>query len=357
MKFVLLFAVCAVAFGQAKLTGGSGKMYIGGRPGVVLILDEATEKVVGQFKTRTGTPSLGGMILSKDKKLGFWDAENHEDIEIADLADGKVIDTFRLSEGNKKVRVRALEVDPTNSFLVFMSKSYTKLSDHFEIGPNEIVLYDIKQHKIARKIPWPKDEEREFAAFKYSPDGKLLYIFGEDIIVLDTTKDFKEVDKWELTKPYEDGLGRVAFGGLDDTYEDPGFFTGIFTVQDSVQNRRIMGIGRVNLERKSVDFNALGPATGVSFTMAPNREWGYGLHQEIGKYEFWTFDLKNHKIHSRTEFQGRPRMSLKTSSNGKLLYIYMAGRTIDIYEAATYKYLRTIELDTDMAGLLLVPGK
>ena len=47
-------------------------------------------------------------------------------------------------------------------------------------------------------------------------------------------------------------------------------------------------------------------------------------------------------------------MSLKTSSNGKLLYIYQAGNTIDLYEAATYKYLRTITLDADMTTTLYV---
>ena len=39
----------------------------------------------------------------------------------------------------------------------------------------------------------------------------------------------------------------------------------------------------------------------------------------------------------RAEFEGRPRMSLKTSTNGKILYIYNAGNTIDYYDAATYK--------------------
>ena len=49
-------------------------------------------------------------------------------------------------------------------------------------------------------------------------------------------------------------------------------------------------------------------------------------------------------------------MALKTSSNGKLLYIYQAGPTIDLYEAATYKFLRTVTLDIDMTGLVLVPA-
>lgn len=110
----------------------------------------------------------------------------------------------------------------------------------------------------------------------------------------------------------------------------------------------------MNLQQKSVDFYALGPAAPVSFSLAPGRKWGYGLLDEIGKYEFWSFDLANRKLGSRVEFAGRPRMALKTSSNGKLLYIYEAGNTIDLYDAATFKYLRTITLDADMTTNLYV---
>ena len=47
-------------------------------------------------------------------------------------------------------------------------------------------------------------------------------------------------------------------------------------------------------------------------------------------------------------------MSLKTSSNGKLLYIFTAGNTIDLYDAETYQYLRTITLDGDQTTELFV---
>src|SRR5207302_8134587 len=89
-------------------------------------------------------------------------------------------------------------------------------------------------------------------------------------------------------------------------------------------------------------------------SLAPDRKRAYGLLQEIVHYEFWTFDLEHHKLATKMEFDGRPRMALRTSSNGKVLYIYQAGNTIDLYEASTYKYLRTITLDADMTTELLV---
>jgi hypothetical protein len=116
-----------------------------------------------------------------------------------------------------------------------------------------------------------------------------------------------------------------------------------------------MGVARVNLGAKSVDFSVLGPDESVSFSLAPGRRKAYGLHQEVGNYEFWTFDLEGRRVESKTRFNGRPRMSLAPSSNGRLLYIYGAGNTIDVYDAATYRYLRTVELDADMTTVIIVP--
>src|SRR5438067_4143889 len=59
-----------------------------------------------------------------------------------------------------------------------------------------------------------------------------------------------------------------------------------------------MGLARVNLTAKRFDFWAIGPAVQlpvgarpVSFSLAPDRKRAYGLLQEIGRYEFWTFDV------------------------------------------------------------------
>ena len=352
----LLLLAAAPEWAADKLTGGNGTLYLGGRPNKIFMIDEATEKVIGEIACKTGVPR--GMTLSQDRKRFYLLNIAFEDMEVVDIPSRQVIDTFRLSEGNKKMRIFGYEPDPLNRYLILLVKSSTKLVDRFEIGPPTLLQYDLKEHKVMRTVPWPKDEEREGIGMRFSPDGKLLYFFGDDILAYDTT-DFKQVDKWELSRPIEDGFGRINLGFPDDLNEDPGFFTGIFTVQDAVQNRRIMGIARVNLGKKDVDFYPIGPAVGVgSFSLAPGRKWGFGLHSEIGKYEFWSFDLEHRKLGAHTEFPGRPRMSLKTSSTGKLLYIYQAGNTIDLYEAATFKYLRTISLDADMTtNLYVMPAR
>lgn len=343
--------VCFAAAPPPKVTGGNGTLYIGGWPNKIFVIDEATEKVTGTIEVASGDPTR--MVLSKDRKRFYLVNAVAEQVEIIDIASRKSVDHFTLSEGRKKIRIRSLIPDPLDRFVIMLVKAAEKKVDRFEISPPSLVVYDLKEHKISRTIPWPNNEEREGVNIMMSPDGKLLYFFADDVLIYDTT-EFKQVDKWELSRPAEEGMGRFDFGPRDTTYEEPGFYSGIFVVQDPVQNRRTMGVARVNLSAKNVDFWPLGPARPVGFSLAPDRKRAYGLLQEIGHYEFWTFDLEHHKLGTKMEFDGRPRMALRTSSNGKVLYIYQAGNTIDLYEASTYKYLRTLTLDADTTTELFV---
>ena len=126
-----------------------------------------------------------------------------------------------------------------------------------------------------------------------------------------------------------------------------------------MQHRSLMGVARVDLVKRQVDVFTLGPTEQLrGFALAPGKKRAYGLRSTVGAYEFWSFDLEHRKLGSHLEFPGRPRMQLKVSTNGKLLYLCGAGNTIDLYDAANYQYLRTITLDADMTtGLYVIPGK
>jgi hypothetical protein len=335
--------------------GGDHLLYIGTYAGSIQIFDEATEKMAGEIKLQTGIPR--SLTLSQSRSKFYVLDSTTEKIEIVDIPTRTTQSTFSLSEGNKQVRIRGLQVDPLERFLILLTRSATKQIDRWEISDIAMQFYDLSQKKITRTIPWPRGEEREFVNIRFSPDGKLLYFFGDDVLILETT-NFTEVDTWPLSRQIEPGLGRVNFGSVDDFNEDPGFFTGLFTTQDPIQNRRIMNLGRVNLVAKTIDLTPIGPAEGVSFAMAADRKRGYGLMQQIGRYEFWAFDVAQKKLLGRTPFEGRPRMALRVSSNGKLLYIYQAGATIDVHDAASYKRLRTIEMNADQTtALFILPKK
>ena len=94
MKVVASLCIAALvpAFGaEEKLIGGNGTLYIGGRPGHIAIIDEATEKQVGEIKMKTGTPA--DIEISQDKKRFYCMDMSFENVEIVDIASRQVIDT------------------------------------------------------------------------------------------------------------------------------------------------------------------------------------------------------------------------------------------------------------------------
>ena len=338
----------------SRLTGGNGTLYLGGYAHKIYVIDEATEQVADEIQVTSGIPR--SLTLSADRQRFYLNDMTQEHFEIIDIASRSTLDTFTLSKGRTRTRIDGFAVDPQERYVILLTRSATKQVDRFEISPMELVRYDLSTHAVTGTIPWPDGEERQRLNMLFSPDGSLLYFFVDQVVIYETT-GFTEVDRWDLSEPLEPGLGAMRFGFRGGLNEEFGFYTGLFTVRSPVRDGRQMGVARVNLNEKAVeDFYTLGPATGVSFSMTADRTMAYGLVQEIGHYELWTFDLANRRLGPRQPFDGRPRMSLKPSSNGQLLYVYQAGQTIDIYEADTYGYLRTLDLEADATtDLIIIP--
>ena len=332
--------------------GGNGIIYMAAYDQSILVIDENTLEVVDRIETTTGIPI--SLTLSQNHERIYLRNAEFEEIEIIDVATRKSIDSFTLSRGRSKVRIWGMTVDPQEEFVILNTMRYTKRIDRWEIDDPVLLKYDLEAKEVTDTIPWPDGEERQRVRLMFSPDGEYLYFFGRDILVLET-ENYTETDRWELSRPLEEGLGRFSFGFPRSSHDEPGIHTGLFNFTDPVQNRRIMGIARVNLAERDFDFFTLGPSRGVSFRLAPGGRKGYGLVQQIGNYEMWTFDLEGRRVESRQRFAGRPRMSLEVSSNGELLYIYNAGSTIDVYDADTYEFLRTVAYDADMTSFIMIP--
>ncbi len=337
----------------AQTSGGDGTIYMTTYDNAVYVIDEATLEVSGTIPTQSGIPV--GLLLSHDRSRLYVVDATSQHVETIDVEAGRSIDTFTLSSGRTQVRIGGLQVDPENRYAVFVTRAYTKGRDRFEIGPSLILRYDLAQKQVTDTIPWPDDEERSNVRMMFSPDGDLLYLFTDGIVALET-EGFTEVDRWDLSDSLEPGLGRFGFGFPTSLHEEPGIHTGLFRVTDPVQNRRLMGVARVDMASRDVDFYTLGPSEPVGFTLAPDGSTAYGLYQTIGRYEFWTFDLEGRRVADRQPFEGRPRMGLLSSTNGEYLYVLNAGNTIDVYRADTYEYVRTASFDADMISYVLVPS-
>ena len=338
-----------------EVSAGDGTLYLGGFPSRIFVIDEATTRVVDEIAVPHGSPRA--MVVSEDRERFYFLDPTMEYLTTVDVASREVTDSFRFSEGNRTVRIRGFRAAPDGRTAILTLDTAVKLIDRFEVEPYRLVEVDLTSHEILQDLPWPTGEPTPRSSFLYSPDGEYVYHFGRDVIVLET-EGFTEVDRWSLREPVQPGVGPIRFGfSTDLIYEEPGFFTNLFTLHDEAQDRDLMGIARIDLPNREVDFYTLGPARGIQFALAPGRRTAYGLQSSIEGYEFWTFDLEQRRIGNRRQVAGRPRMALDVSTNGEVLYISSAGNTIDFYDAASFDYLDTLALDGDMtSGLIIVPS-
>ena len=164
------------------VTAGTGKLYIGTYKGDIQIYDEATEKLEDRIVLKTGLPR--SLTPSADRTKFYVLDSTFEKLEVVDIATRKTLNTFQLSSGNKHTRVTSLVADPQNRYLVLLTRTATKLVDRWDIGAPTLNQFDLASGQITRTIPWPKGEERETVNLRFSPDGKLLYFFGDDVTIM-----------------------------------------------------------------------------------------------------------------------------------------------------------------------------
>ena len=368
--FALLCLSFVSALSPAASAGtvntGTQLMYLGVWPHTVLVMDAAQGKIVDKINLPTDIART--LVLSPDRTKLYASTVKDNSIVTIDLATRKATDSFPLSVGNTNYRLAGLAIDPSGKMLYSIVTPIVKQIDHFDVNPPEFVTIDLAARKITRTVPFPKDEPVPNSyrrSIKVSPDGKLLYLFGENIQVY-STSDFKPVKTIELSKTTDPTTDGLSLSPIEDPNESIGKVTGIFETSDPYVHRRIFGIAEVDLASMSYDLTPVGPAEANMLPMmtTPDRKLGYtvAIHGTHGDRvtEFWVFDMATKKIINRRQFLGRTRLNFGMTADGTKLMIYNAGFEIELYDAKSLELLKTINLEGDTTSNLVVmplPGK
>ena len=171
-----------------------------------------------------------------------------------------------LSKDSMKVRMWGFSLDPKDRFAVLLVKTYTKKLDRYEVEQADAAALRSREARGDRHDPVAARRGARGRADLFSPKGDLMYFFTTDDVLIYDTNTLKEVDRWDISKTlFEEGLGRINFGFPYDVYEEPGFYTGLFRTTDPVNRRTQMGVARMDLANRQLDFYTLGPSIGVSF--------------------------------------------------------------------------------------------
>jgi len=358
---IFFFAVSLVAviapgpIRAAEATHSSPQIvFFGSWPHHVIVFDSAAEKILDAIDLKTDAPRL--LLLSPDKKKLYASTLNDNSITTIDVASRVVTSSFSLNSGNQSVHLYGLAIDPTGKYLYGIATFVTKQIDHYDVSPSRFMVIDLAAKKIARTADLPADE----GAFgfhneiKLSPDGKLLYIFRNNILVFDA-ETLKLIKKVDLAKPQAPGIENVSLGILEDPNEQPGKVTSVFSSSDPYVHREVFGIGVIDLAKLSFDFSPIGPVNVghmMPLYLTPDRKTGYtvAINGDPGsrRCEFWAFDMATRKLVRKREFDGRTRFYFGVSADGTKLFIYGAGYQIEVYDALTFQLRSNVEAPGDM---------
>src|SRR5215475_6189872 len=347
----LLLLVCCLVYSLATAQTPSARlMYVGTLDKKLLILDEDKEAVAGEIP-------LGGIprttALSFDKKR-LYILSTQMLLETVDLETKKVISSFSLNDPRTKTRIQAnaptileggggrysgLAVDPQGRYIYTTLRNVVKELDQFRIDPPQFVAIDLQEKKIAKAWPFPKDMNQGFgfnATYKVSADGKRLYVFQENILVFDLDT-FKQIDTIELAQPPFPGSSPYRLAASDDPFEAQDSVTSVFTSVDPVVHKGTMGLAKLDLTTRKVDYFPIGPLLPMQgFQLSPDRKRGYSVMPKIStggnrESEWWVWDLQNHKIVKKKDLDARPTgLRFAVSSDGKKLYFYGGGSTLEV---------------------------
>lgn len=352
--FISVFACTAAA---------QGTLFLGAWQKQILVVDEKQQKVVDHIQLSTGTAH--GVQLSRDRKTIYVWTVDHNGIEVIDAATHKVTNAFTLDEGNKVTRFGSWAPDPEGKLLYLLTEVVEKKIDRFEIAPLRFAVVDLEQKKIVRTADFPREEMqsqrmgRVNTNMHVSPDGKFLYLMRNNVLVFDTS-NFKLLDKIDLLRPEGAGMATVGMGQEIDALQNPNELVTVSNSVDPIVHRQIFGIARFDLNKRTFEFNQIGPSTAgmMGLHVTPDGKTGYTVATNgtggNKRSEFWVFDLTTNKLVRKAEFEGRARYSFASSSTGKDLYIYAAGYQIEVYDSTTLKLRNTIDVNADITTEMIV---
>ncbi len=361
----LMAALAAAPFatpGHAQ-TGKKGLLYVGAWQKKVFVIDEAAQKVASEIELKFDVPR--SLMLSEDKKRLIVHSMKDCGFEFVSLATGKIEHSFVLNDGGKRYRPNGFAITPDDKKLYTTFYMVEKKIDRFEVNKMKWGVIDIASGKMEKEVEVPKEMEGRGGrggGLRFSPDGKFLYSFRDNVYIYDA-ETFKEVDKIELSKPLFPGVERVNLGPGDDPYEEPGTVFGFFNSTDPIVHRSTFGFAKFDLVKRTFEFTPVGPSTTgiMGLRLTPDRKLGYTVaFNGAGanrRCEFWTFDIASKQMLRKQEFDGRSRFDFSISSDGKSLYIFGAGNTLESYDAATLKMTKELVVNADMtSNMLVVPG-
>ena len=319
-------------------------------PDRLRLFDQTTESFVGELRLRHGPVTwYGNALATADSGRLFFITDRLESVEVLETSRGAVVDDFKLSTSDRKVRLLGALPSPDGKLVYLTVRAVKEEVDRFIAEEPQIVVYDLTAHEVKASFSLPTAGTWFPVALTVSADGQSLFVLGADIYELDTT-NYEVVDKIELSKPLLAGYGPLQGSG-ELTQTGPGIFYGIYGSTDPFLQKTVVGVTRIDLNEKKVESFELGPDLKVElFALSPDGTRGYA-----GLTDLVAIDMESHQIllTKKKVEQGRTNTSMIVSYDGSKLYVSGVGDTIVVYDTTTLEPIKKIFAGGDFMSPLV----
>src|SRR5579872_234017 len=130
---------CALICLRVSAYGSS--LFLGAYPDQVLVFDDAKGQIETRIQLTTGLPN--SISISMDKKTLFVTTNDHEGIEVIDVATRKVTAHFVLDTPTVKYRLYGVMPDPTGKLLYCVTTEISKLADRYSVARPKYTVIDV----------------------------------------------------------------------------------------------------------------------------------------------------------------------------------------------------------------------
>ncbi|MEI6826693.1 MAG: hypothetical protein WCK54_13950 [Desulfuromonadales bacterium] len=269
--------------------------------------------------------------ISADKKFMYVTANRHL-IHKVDIQQMKVVNTIDMHYGGwqRFVYGMVLLEDGKTAYVHFMSRKTDK--GEAVVGSPTVAQIDLESGKILRSIEVPFG----VCALEYAKNSQTIYAVGQDIHLIDVSgKEMKAAGVHPMFDKKMNILPLFTY-----TAENNGVALLPYWIGEAG------GLLSIDTNTGKITETPIkGPMMVYGAMYSPDMKKAYANMDEL-----YVIDLASRAITNTIVVPTGTTFAVMTSADGKKIYL-QGGPTITIYDAATLKIVKTLEMSTD--GMLL----
>jgi DNA-binding beta-propeller fold protein YncE len=324
-RFLLLGLVCALGLVQVESADARDRFYYMGYE-VIQVIDGDTDAIVADIPIKGATREVG---LTADKKF-LYVATNRHLVHKVDLGENRVVATVDVSNDgwDRLMFGFALDPDGKTAYGGFMSRKTDK--GDVVLGKPSVAQFDLATGKLLRsvEVPWG------VAHLVSVKGGKAIYAFGQDMYKIDTTGG--ELRLVETVPMFDKGMNILPL--WDYAFDNGGI------ASMNYYTEKFMGLLLVDQQTGEVNDIVLKgePAMAYSVVLSPDRKKAYAVMDDLT-----VIDLVKKTYVASVPIREGTCYGVNVSSDGRKVYAGGGGSTLTVYDAATLKPLKVLQMASD----------